>query len=137
SKNPIEHGQVDSVISLSAKFSSLEEKTFTYWLCAGRSIEEVIDLNHYVSNRGAGYLIKTTMDFWSAWVSRQNFSFYGLDKRVVDLFNKSLFYIRAHTNENGSIIASGDSDMLQKGKDTYAYMWPRDASYSVLALDRA
>src|SRR3989344_4619853 len=37
----------------------------------------------------------------------------------------------------GGIIASADSDMLQHGKDTYAYIWPRDASYAALALDRA
>ena len=27
--------------------------------------------------------------------------------------------------------------MLQGGKDTYSYMWPRDASFSAMALDRA
>ena len=30
-----------------------------------------------------------------------------------------------------------DSDTLQHGKDTYAYVWPRDAAYAALALDRA
>lgn len=136
-KNPIEHGQADSVIGLTMEISAGEEKHLYYWLSVGQSIKEVVELNEYVLNKGAGYLIKTASDYWRAWVGRQNFSFHGLDSRLVELFNKSLFYIRAHVNANGSIIASGDSGMLQKGKDTYAYMWPRDASYAVMALDRA
>ena len=45
--------------------------------------------------------------------------------------------IRTHVSKNGSIIASGDSSMLQYGKDTYSYMWPRDAAISAVALAKA
>src|SRR5205085_12018676 len=79
----------------------------------------------------------TTKDFWYAWVNRQNFTFYGLDAEIVSLFKKSLFILRAHVDNNGSILASGDSDMLQHGRDTYSYMWPRDGAFSAIALDKA
>ena len=50
------------------------------------------------------------------------------------MFRKSLFYIRGNIDNRGAIIASGDSDMLQHGRDTYSYMWPRDGAMTVMAL---
>ncbi|MEX0918709.1 MAG: glycoside hydrolase family 15 protein [Candidatus Paceibacterota bacterium] len=135
-KNPIEHGQVDSVIAFAANFKPAEEKFLYYWVNVGLSVEEVRELDNYIKHKGAGYLIKTTQDFWHAWVTRRDFSFYGLSSEVVSLFNKSLFYIRVHADVDGGIIASGDSSMLHMGKDTYAYVWPRDAAYACRALDQ-
>jgi len=137
SKNPIEHGQVDSTLSFSADFMPKEEKFMYYWVTVGMSIDETEELHRYVLDKGAGYLLKTTQDFWHAWVNRQNFNFHGLSEEVKMLFNKSLFYVRAHADVAGGIIASGDSSMLHKGKDTYAYVWPRDGAYACRALDRA
>ncbi|MFW5853201.1 MAG: glycoside hydrolase family 15 protein [Patescibacteria group bacterium] len=136
SGNPIEHGQADSVIGLHDSFQAGENKFLYYWLAVGHSIEEVIELNAYVKSKGPGYLIRTGQDYWHAWVNRQNFNFYGLSQETVDLFNRSLFVIRSHVDLGGGIIASGDSGMLQHGKDTYAYVWPRDSAYAALALDR-
>lgn len=137
SKNPIEHGHADSVIGLGAKYKSKEEKFVHYWLAAGTSIKEALELNEYVIEVGASHMLKTTSDFWRAWVNRQNFNFYNLDEDIISLFHKSLFVVRAHVDAGGGIIASGDSEMLQKGKDNYAYVWPRDASYTAVALDKA
>lgn len=136
-KNPIEHGQVDSVIAFDSVFKAKEEKFLYYWVAVGLSVAEVAGLDDYIAHKGAGYLMKTTQDFWQAWVNRQSFNFHGLTSAVIELFNKSLFYIRAHADIGGGIIASGDSSMLQQGKDTYAYVWPRDGAYACRALDRA
>jgi len=137
SKNPIEHGPVDSVLGFYKTFEPNEEKIIHYWMAMGTSIKEVQELNEYVLKRTPDHLLKTTHDFWSAWINKVQFSFHDLDERIVELFKKSLFIIRAHSDNGGAIIASGDSDMLQKGKDTYSYMWPRDAAFSALALDMA
>lgn len=137
SQNPIEHGQVDSVISIETDVAAKEKKTVYFWLTIGKSIQRVKELNKLVLQRGPADIIKTTKDFWRAWVHNQNFSFYGLAPSIVDLFNRSLITIRTHVNHNGSIIASGDSDMLQYGRDTYSYVWPRDAAFSSIALARA
>jgi len=136
-KNNIEHGQVDSVIGLEGKFAPLEEKILYYWLCVGKSISDVLSLNEDVTERGPGHLVETTKNFWRAWVNRRQFSFYNLDPEIVRLFNKSLLVIRAHVSTNGAIIASGDSNSWQKDKDTYAYVWPRDAAIAALALSSA
>ena len=136
-KNNIEHGQVDSVLGLEASFQPLEEKLLYYWLAAGEAINEVATLNAYVIEHGPGHLVETTKNFWRAWVGRRAFSFYGLSTDVVRLFNKSLLIIRAHVSTNGAIIASSDSNAWQKGKDTYAYVWPRDAAIAALALSAA
>ena len=136
-KNNIEHGQVDSVIGLSADFQPLEEKLVYYWLAVADSISNVKALDEYTIEHGPGHLVETTRNFWHAWVLRQNFNFHGLEPEVVNLFQKSLLIMRAHVSSNGAIIASGDSNTLQKGKDTYCYVWPRDAAITALALSEA
>jgi len=137
SKNPIEHGPSDSVIGFYLTIEPNEEKTLYYWIAVAESIKDAIALNNYILLKSPEHLLQTTVDYWSAWVNRYNFSFYGLDEKATELFKKSLLIIRAHTDNRGSIIASSDYSMLQNGRDTYSYMWPRDAAYSSMALDAA
>ena len=136
-KNPIEHGRVDSVVSLSVDLGARAAATVFYWIATGFSRSEVCELNQYVLTRSPEHLLQTTKDFWHAWVTRQNFSFYGLPDDVVNLFRTSLFFVRVHTDNRGAILASSDSDMLQYGRDTYSYMWPRDGACSALALEKS
>lgn len=136
-KNPIEHGLVDSVIAITFELDPQQEATAYYWITAAKSISEAHELNAYVLSKTPQHLVKTTKDFWSAWVNRQNFTYYGLSEEIVALFKKSLFILRSHVDKNGSILASGDSDMLQHGRDTYSYMWPRDGAYSAMTLAKA
>lgn len=137
SKNLIEHGPSDSVVGFYAELGPHETKTIHYWVVAAESIKEALVLNSYVLEKRPEHMIRTTRDYWRAWVNKYNFSFYGLTEEQVSLFKKSLFIIRSHTDNRGAIIASGDSDMLQNGRDTYSYMWPRDGAFSARALDMA
>lgn len=137
SGNAIEHGQVDSVIGLSVSVDPKSEEKLYYWMTVGKSIRKVKELNQIVVSRTPSDIIKTTKDYWRAWATHLNFSFYGLGEPIVNLFRRSLLNIRTHVGANGSIIASGDSDLFQFGRDTYAYVWPRDAAFSALALERA
>ena len=137
SGNAIEHGLADSVIGLTAEFEAGEEKTIYYWVCVGKSIRYAKKLNDEVLAKSPAHMIKTTQDYWRAWINRQNFSFQGLSPEIISLFRKSLLITRAHADHKGAIIASSDSDMMQQGgKDNYCYMWPRDASFTAMALDR-
>lgn len=136
-KNPIEHGPVDSVIGLSLNLDPGKSKTVYYWICFSKLMEEAYQYNDYVLEKQPGYLIHTTQNFWLAWTNRQNIDFADLPKGVVDLFKRSLLIIRAHSDNDGGIIASCDSDMLQYGRDTYSYVWPRDGSFSAIALDKS
>lgn len=137
SGNPIEHGNVDSVIALSFNLDSRTPQNGYYWLCCGETIDEVHTLNRYVLEKNPAYLTNTTHDYWNAWANRYNFSFYGLSPSVVSLFKKSLLFIRAAVDDGGSILASADASMLQAGKDTYGYMWPRDGAIIATSLDRS
>ncbi|MCK5027616.1 MAG: glycoside hydrolase family 15 protein, partial [Candidatus Pacebacteria bacterium] len=136
-KNPIEHGPTDSVISFHLSLDPEEEKTIYYWITVGKSIKEVQKLNEYVVEKSPEYMIHTTRDFWRAWVTRHKFEFEQLNDRAISLFRKSLFIIRAHTDNGGSILASGDSKMMMFGKDSYGYTWPRDGALCAYALDLA
>src|SRR3989344_220960 len=137
SKNPIEHGQTDSVLGLTLTLPIRGEQTVFYWMCIAETIHDAFNLNQYVLDQSPDYLMHTTRDYWKAWVNKYNFSFHGLQEDAIRLFKQSLFYVRAHVDQGGSILASGDSDIIQQGKDTYGYMWPRDAAYAAMALDRA
>ncbi len=135
SKNAIEHGRVDSTIGMSAKVGGQGVAQFHYWLTVGHSIEEVKELNTFVIQNTPDAIMKSARDYWYAWVERNNWNFYGLGDTLIDLFKKSQFLLRSHVDKHGGVIASGDSDMLQGGRDTYAYVWPRDSAYVATTLD--
>jgi len=136
-KNPIEHGQVDSIISLSATLDPQATQTAFYWLTASTTVQGAYALHDYVQAKSPAYLIKTTTDYWHAWITRQSWDFSGLSDSIASLFKKSLFIMRSHTDNRGGIIASCDSDLLKYGRDTYSYIWPRDGAISALALTMA
>lgn len=135
SKNAIEHGRVDSTIGVTLKVSGQGVGIFHYWLAVGHSIEEVKELNQFVIQNTPDAIMKSARDYWHAWVERNNWNFYGLGDTLIDLFKKSQFLLRSHVDRHGGVIASGDSDMLQGGRDTYAYVWPRDSAYVATTLD--
>ncbi|MEX0931901.1 MAG: glycoside hydrolase family 15 protein [Candidatus Paceibacterota bacterium] len=136
-KNPIEHGSVDSTVGFTLEIEGFASDEVMYWFTATELIHEAIELNEYVLNKKPQHLIETTIDFWYAWAHKRNFTFEGLTPDLIDLFKKSLFIIRTHVDNRGSILASGDSDIMQYGHDAYAYSWPRDGAYVSLALDKA
>jgi len=138
SKSGIEHGSVDSVIGVSLFIPAKSERTVSYWVAAGETYRHVEKYHRDILNRGPEHLRKTTRDYWHAWLQREDFNSDGdIDKKFLDLYNKSLLVIKAHTDNRGAIIASGDSSILQNGRDTYSYCWPRDAAYITSAAMRA
>ncbi|MBI4127767.1 MAG: glycoside hydrolase family 15 protein [Parcubacteria group bacterium] len=137
SSNPIEHGSVDSVVQFSFSLPAHTAEAVHYWIAVGRKMSDVQRLNWYVINRTPGHLLTTTQDFWRAWLHKENIHFHNLAPKVIALFQKSLLIIRTHVDHGGAILASADSDMLQNGKDTYEYTWPRDGALVAYALDQA
>lgn len=135
SKNPIEHGRVDSTLSVAIKVHKEEHKFVYYWVTVAETKNEAFELHDYIKYRSPAPFIESTSKFWNAWLTRQNYLACSIgEERLIELFKKSLFYIRGNIDNRGAIIASGDSDMLQHGRDTYSYMWPRDGAMTVMAL---
>jgi len=134
SKSGIEHGSVDSVIGLSLFIPAGSERTVSYWVAAGETYGQVEKQHRDILNRGPEHLRRTTRDYWKAWVHRDEFIDCDIDQKFIELYYRSLLVMRAHTDNRGSIIASGDSSILQNGRDTYSYCWPRDGAYITLAF---
>lgn len=137
SKSSIEHGPVDSTIAIRVTSPAKGSAVGYYWLCASTSIKGAKELDAYARTKTPRHLLETTRNYWKAWVHKYAWSFYGLGLPEQILFKKSLMLVRAHADDAGGIVASLDSDTLQQGKDTYAYIWPRDAALSALALSKA
>lgn len=137
SKNPIEHGSVDSVIGLSNVFEGKSSAPLHYWIAVASSIQEVHRLHKVVLSERPERLIQSASDYWHAWINKESRDFSSIEKPLQQLYNRSLLVIRMHADNRGGIIASSDSDILNQGRDYYSYVWPRDASMSGDALNRA
>lgn len=136
-RNAVEHGSVDSVIRFCTSCEGGEKSTIYYWMCAGKSLDEAYALNTVVSEKTPEGMIHSTELYWNAWLNKSHLNTHILTKEQKRLFDTSLFILRAHTDNRGSIIASADSKMMEYGKDDYSYMWPRDAAFIVSILDKA
>lgn len=134
SKSAIEHGSVDSVIGVTIFMRAHSTESVQYWLASGHTYGAVKKYHRDILTRSPEHLRETTRDFWHAWVRRNDFDDCGVDAPFVDMYHRSLFVMRTHTDNKGAIIASGDSCILQNGRDTYSYCWPRDAGYIVCAF---
>jgi glucoamylase len=137
SRNPIEHGSVDSIIGLTSTIEANESIDAHYWVAAGKTIQETHILHAYVLEETPETLLESTDRYWNAWTEKEARSFGSLSPRIESLYKRSLAVIRVHADNRGGIIASSDSDMLNQGRDTYAYVWPRDGAINASALDRA
>ena len=137
SKNPIEHGVVDSVISWSKNIPANSSVTLYYWIAVGETYREVCELLQYIFEKTPEHLIESTKDFWQAWINQVEIYFPGLSEKAKNLFYDSLLVMRAHTDDRGGILASADSGNVQYGGDTYGYIWPRDAGFAAWSFDLA
>ena len=137
SQNAVEHGSVDSIVRFCTSCEGKDKATIHYWICMGKSLDEAYESNDMVLRKTPAAMLHSTESFWNAWLNKRDFHTGNLTKEQKKLFDTSLFILRAHTDNRGSIIASADSLMMEYGKDDYAYMWPRDAAFIVMTLDRA
>ena len=135
-RNPIEHGSVDSVIGITIEAMPKSHEQVFYWIACGNTIDAVHDLNAHVLKETPEVLLKSTENYWRAWLKKEDRDLSLLSPAVSDLYDRSLMTIRIHTDNRGGIIASSDTDMLHHGRDTYSYVWPRDASIIANSLDR-
>ena len=133
-------GAVDGVIALHMPNLAKDESTVFYtWLVAGRDNDDVRRHNFVISRRKPQYFVNRTINFWRAWVSKEEIDFHDLPKKVRELYKRSLLIVRTHIDEQGGIVAGNDSDLtaLANGFESYSYVWPRDGAYIANALDKA
>ncbi len=136
-QNAVEHGSVDSTIKLEGVCDPRSKCRAYYWICVEETLTKAYDLNDIVYEKTPGGILHSTENFWYAWQEKSSSQPKGLTEKQKKLFDTSLFILRAHADNRGSIIASADSEMIEYGKDDYSYMWPRDAAFIVTSLDMA
>ncbi len=132
SNNPVEHSSVDSTIRFKKLIPSKGEATLDYWIIATENVYDGRKLNDYYMTSSLNDRLNTVNSYWQNWVNPIK----STELKNKDELINSLLIIKAHTDANGSIIASGDSSIFNYGRDYYAYCWPRDGSYALWPLIR-
>lgn len=135
--NGIAQGSVDSTICAELEIPANGEEIAHYWICFGKSYEEVVALDQHVTDRKPAYFVPHNQNYWRLWVNPEHMDFHGLSPKVIDLFKRSLLVVRSQIDNDGAIIAANDHDIAQFARDTYSYMWPRDGALVAYALTRA
>jgi GH15 family glucan-1,4-alpha-glucosidase len=137
SGNTIAQGSVDSVVSFQVKIPPGGEKTVFFWIAAGVDYQSVSRLGRIINEQDPELFMDRTDRYWRAWVNKETWRLERLPARLANLFKRSLLIIRTNVDNEGAILAALDFDTLNFGRDTYGYMWPRDAAYTSHALDKA
>ena len=135
--SPIAWGAAESVVGTRLTLAPGGTGSAGYWLAAGKSYDEVADLNRIVQEQTPLALIDRTSNYWRAWARKAVQSFADLPAAVVDVYHRSLLILRSQIDDGGAIIAANDSDIVRFGGDTYSYMWGRDGAFVAAALARA
>ncbi|MDY0040839.1 MAG: glycoside hydrolase family 15 protein [Desulforhabdus sp.] len=135
SGNPMAQGSVDSVIAVHVTVEPLSRGRAFFWVAVGSSWKEVDRLNALVKHKHPQELLKRTTDYWRLWVRKESPPLQLLPEKVRELYRRSLIAVRSQIDWQGGIIAANDSDVIDYNRDTYSYVWPRDAALVAHALD--
>ncbi len=134
--NVTTEGSVDSTIRLTSHLEPGTSTRFHYWLAAGTSYSEVVQLNAKVIVKGPTSFLDSTGSEWKAWVNKAP-ALAGLDNHLVAFYKRSLLIIQTQTDDDGAILAANDHDVTERATDHYSYLWMRDGAFVANALDAA
>ena len=124
--HPIAQGSVDSTVAVTVAVEACQTAGMYYWMAAGTRYREVAMIDAVVRDKGPAELCNRTAHYWRAWLMQGHRTMPSLPAPLQRLYARSLLVIRTQINHNGAVIAANDADVLQFGRDTYSYMWPRD-----------
>ncbi|PIR52996.1 glycoside hydrolase family 15 [Candidatus Peregrinibacteria bacterium CG10_big_fil_rev_8_21_14_0_10_49_10] len=133
----IEQGSVDSTVGIHCFVKPDVKTEVTMWMCLGKNLEEVVELQQFVLTEGQERLQRNCHNYWKSWVNKTSQNFGSLSPQLTDLYKRSLLLIRLHSDNDGGILAAADADIMEFNRDTYTYVWPRDGAFVSLALDAA
>ena len=132
SKNPIAQGTVDSCVA----FDVTPKKPVDYTLIAAQSLPELYAAHEALRHADREALVHATITEHTTFSALPG-TFKQLPPQWRTLYRISLLLVRAHTDRGGAITAANDSDNMLFNKDTYSYVWGRDAALVCHAMDRA
>lgn len=133
SENAVEHGGVDSVIRFQDSLRARGTSSLDYWIVAASSQSDAGAIHSQFKAQPMENRLRHTRQHWQGWLGPHELSMPPAEKRALE---HSLLIIKAHCDERGSVLASGDSSIFNYGRDYYCYCWPRDAAYALWPLIR-
>src|SRR5512146_201900 len=133
SGNAVEHGGVDSVIRFRRQLAGGKSATVDYWIIAANSQSDAQTIHADFNKAHIENRLKYVRQHWRAWLGSGQVETPGFKRQNLE---RSLLIIKAHCDERGSVLASGDSSIFNYGRDYYCYCWPRDAAYALWPLIR-
>lgn len=136
SDNAVEHGGVDSVIRFRQEVEAHASFGVDYWVVAADSQTDAQVVHTHLKYYPIEKRFEAAREHWHKWLKPDRKQLDVLDQRQRASLKKSMLTIKAHCDERGSILASGDSSIFNFGRDYYCYCWPRDAAYAVWPLIR-
>jgi glucoamylase len=132
SGNAVEHGGVDSVLRFRKHIRGGQSAVVDYWVVAASSQSDAQVIHAEYKQKNMEERLNSVRQYWQLWL--------GNGKPVSDFHRRcvqhSLLIIKAHCDERGSVLASGDSSIFNYGRDYYCYCWPRDSLYALWPLVR-
>ncbi len=137
SGNLVEHGGVDSVLRFRREVGPRESFNIDYWIVADPEFDGAQEIHNKLKQESIEHRMELVRNNFSQWIAPALEKISPIEDELHrEMILKSLLIIKAHCDEKGSILASGDSSIFNYGKDYYCYCWPRDAVYALQPLIR-
>ncbi len=136
SGNAVEHGGVDSVMRFRQETDGRSTFAVDYWVVAADSQTDAQVIHTHLKYYSIEDRLQAARDHFRKWLNPARAKLDQIPEQYRTEVQKSLLVIKAHCDDRGSILASGDSSIFNFGRDYYCYCWPRDAGYAVWPLIR-
>lgn len=133
SDNPVEHGGVDSVLRFRKMVAAGADVSLDYWIIAAASQSDCQKIHGSFRAQDMNDRLVSARKYWTEWMGSTDVPLPDYNKRSL---THSLLVVKAHCDERGSVLASGDSSIFNYGRDYYCYCWPRDAAYALWPMIR-
>lgn len=134
--NPVEHGGVDSVLRFQRVVPGGQSFGVDYWVVAADSQSDAQVVHTRIKYYSLDERLQKARTHWQKWLAPSAEKLKAVPEVQHAAIKKSLLVIKAHCDDRGSILASGDSSIFNDGRDYYCYCWPRDAANSIWPLIR-
>ncbi|HEX7707828.1 MAG TPA: glycoside hydrolase family 15 protein [Thermoanaerobaculia bacterium] len=133
----VAQGAVDFTFVVPIRLAPEGTATTHYWICAGRSAEEVRRLDLRIREETPGRMLSRSGSYWYTWVNKPGIDLVDLPDEIVDIYRRSLLVVATQVDRGGGVLAANDSDIQWGHNDHYSYVWPRDAAFVCDAMGRA
>ena len=136
----IDQGSVDSTVMFElGPIEPRQERRVHQWLCCGRRFRDITEFGQdMILHRGENLYRTRTENYWRRWTDKDRHQVAPeLGAEIRALYRRSVLTVRSHADADGGVVAATDFDITAFARDTYSYVWPRDAAIAINALDRA